>query len=42
MDKYFRISVVRVGRQKFATVFIDITEQKRREAALVAKQNASG
>jgi PAS domain S-box-containing protein len=42
MDKHFHISVVRVGRERFATVFIDITEQKRREAALVAKQISSG
>jgi len=42
MDKYFHISVVRVGRERFATVFIDITEQKRREAAILANQNMNG
>ena len=34
MDKHFVISVARMGDQQFATIFFDVTEQKRTQQAL--------
>jgi PAS domain S-box-containing protein len=38
MQKYFRISAVSPARGTFATVFLDITEQKRQEVAINGRE----
>lgn len=39
LDRYFRISVVSPGKNRFATVFEDVTAQKRREKELKDKNS---
>ena len=40
MDKYFVISVVSPGKNQFATISADITDQKRTEEEIIALNNA--
>ncbi|HXN50113.1 MAG TPA: PAS domain S-box protein, partial [Bryobacteraceae bacterium] len=40
MDKHFVVSVARMGEQEFATIFFDVTEQKRTQEALQRASSA--